>query len=299
MRTTAIIATVGRAVLAEQLAALAEQVTGPDQIVVVHNGVPGAVDAVIDRWRDALPVLELIEVPSDRTVAAARNAGAQQARFDGLLFLDDDDVVAPGYTAAVAAALDGADIVAAHIDLDALNRPRLRAGWGDMQSHGPMTHHDFLPWSSGCALSVRRAAFDQVGGFDESLTVTEDTDLCWRMQLAGARPVVFAADAVVHYRLRDRPVPAFRQARQWAMGEAELTARFENFGLRPRSIRDALRWKEIRRWARPVSTVVTARHRDDLVVASRSLGGCVGRLQGARRGNQLVRRVEVRSGSGR
>lgn len=297
MRTTVIIATMGRALLTEQLAALAEQVIRPDQIVVVNNGVPGAADALLERWRGELADVELVEVESDLTVAAARNVGAERARFDGLLFLDDDDVIAPGYVAAVTAELERADIVAAHIDLEALNRPHLRTGWGDMQSSGPMTQHDFLPWSSGCALSVRREIFDRVGGFDERLSVTEDTDLCWRMQLAGARPVVFASEAVVHYRLRDRPGPAFRQARQWAVGEAELSARFQAFGLPVPSPRDALRWKELRRWARPVTRLLTARRRDDLVVASRSLGGCVGRFEGARRGKQaqgLGVRLDVR-----
>lgn len=289
-----IIATVGRSALTEQLTALAQQVHRPDQIVVVNNGSIGAADALVDRWRGEVPALDLVEVPPHHTVAFARNVGAEQARFEGLLFLDDDDVVGPGYVAAVAAALDGADIVAARIDLDVLNRPRLRTGWGDMQSSGPMTYHDFLPWSSGCALSVRREVFNRVGGFDERLGVTEDTDLCWRMQLAGARPVVFAPDAVVHYRLRDRPGSAFRQARQWAVGEAELSARFEAFGLPVPSARDALRWREIRRWARPVSTLLTARHRDGVVVASRSLGGCIGRLEGVRRGKRAARQIDVR-----
>lgn len=282
MRTTVVVATVGRTHLETQLAALTEQTSAPDQVILVNNGAPGAVAAVYQRWREQLS-LELVEDRSVPNPSHARNVGAAAARHPGLLFLDDDDEVGPGYVAAMAAALDTADLVAGRIELARLNPPGLTAHWGDMQTQGPITYHDFLPWISGCAMAVRRDVFDQVGGFDERLDLVEDTDLCWRLQLGGPVRLAFAPDAVLHYRLRDTPRSAFRQARQWAIGEAQLVPRFGVHGMPDagRSLGQVAR--SARRWARPVQLAVTARSRDDLTVMARLLGGCVGRLVGGLR----------------
>lgn len=301
MHTTVIVATVGRTQLETQLAALAAQTSPPDQVILVNNGAPGAVAVVYQQWRERLP-LELVEDRTVCNVSHARNVGAAAARHPGLLFLDDDDEVGPGYVAAMAAALDTADLVAGRIELARLNSPALAAHWGDMQFQGPITYHDFLPWVSGCALGVRRDVFDQVGGFDERLDLVEDTDLCWRLQLGGPVRVAFARDAVLHYRLRDTPRSAFRQARQWAIGEAQLAPRFGVHGMPVAGRSPARVARAARRWARPVQLVVSARTRDDLTVAARSLGGCVGRLVGGVRprssGPAEIRPVRVARATG-
>ena len=51
---------------------------------------------------------------------------------------------------------------------------------------------------------------ERLGGFDESYAQLEDTDLCWRAQLAGAE-LGYAPGAVVHVRLRPDLGGNFRQ----------------------------------------------------------------------------------------
>lgn len=54
-------------------------------------------------------------------------------------------------------------------------------------------------WLSGACLLLRRDAFEAVGGFDESYFMFfEDTDLCWRLNPAGAG-CVYVPDAVVQH----------------------------------------------------------------------------------------------------
>jgi N-acetylglucosaminyl-diphospho-decaprenol L-rhamnosyltransferase len=43
-----------------------------------------------------------------------------------------------------------------------------------------------VPWVTGAALALRRAAFDALGGFDEHYFMyAEEADLCWRAHAAG------------------------------------------------------------------------------------------------------------------
>jgi GT2 family glycosyltransferase len=55
--------------------------------------------------------------------------------------------------------------------------------------------------ANGAAMLVRREAFLELGGFDETFFMEwEDLDLCWRAWLRG-RPTVYVPDAVVRHRV--------------------------------------------------------------------------------------------------
>ncbi len=280
---TVVVVTVGGPWLPEQLAALADQTRSPEQLVLVNNGRPGAVDDVVREWGTRLPGLELVEDRQLTQPGHARNVGAAHARHEGLLFLDDDDVVGPRYVAAMSEALEDAELAAARVDLERLNPPALVRGWGEMQSRGVMTYHDFLPWSISAALAARTTTFRELGGFDTSLEICEDTDFCWRAQRETGARMVFVPDAQVSYRLRSSPLTAFRQARRWASWEAELHKRYAPHGLRP----ETGQLRALLRWGRPLLLAARARSSADLVGAARSLGGCVGRLEGSFRHRHL------------
>ncbi len=191
--------------LAEQLSALAAQSAAePWEVVVADDSDPGddGVAAVVARFAGRLP--DLRRVPAGAQGAAhARNVGAAAAAGDKLAFLDADDVAAPGWVAAMAAALDRHAVVASRWEFGLLNGPEALASRAPAQLEGPQryTRPPYLPHAGGCGLGVRRAAFEAVGGFDESWALLEDTDLTWRLQLAG-HELAFAPDAVVHIRFR-------------------------------------------------------------------------------------------------
>lgn len=277
MDVTVVLPTVGGKWLPEQLEALSTQSCPPVQVVLVNNGRPGVVDDVVGRWSTRIPQLELVEDRTHAMAGFARNVGAEHARAPGLLFLDDDDVVDKGYVAAMSAALDRSELVAARVDLDRLNPPSLTRRWGRMQADGLMSHHGFLPWSVSAGLGVRRETFDRLGGFDITLPICEDTDFSWRAQLDAKARITFVPEAQVAYRLRSGLRSAFRQARTWGVWEVELHRRYRDRGLPSRGSQ----LRALRRWARPVLLVARARRSDDLVIAARQLGGCVGRLEGS------------------
>ncbi len=56
-----------------------------------------------------------------------------------------------------------------------------------------------VDWVSGACFLVRRSAFEQVGGFDESYFMyAEDVDLCWRLGQAGWTAAYVPAAEVTH-----------------------------------------------------------------------------------------------------
>jgi N-acetylglucosaminyl-diphospho-decaprenol L-rhamnosyltransferase len=56
-----------------------------------------------------------------------------------------------------------------------------------------------VDWISGACMLVRRAAFEEVGGFDESYFMyAEDMDLCWRLRVAGWQIAFVPAAIVTH-----------------------------------------------------------------------------------------------------
>jgi glycosyltransferase involved in cell wall biosynthesis len=232
-------------VLDQQLQALAGQTyTGAWELVVADNGSTDASLDVVERWRERLPALRVVDASDRGGAAAARNLGAELARGDAIAFCDADDVVAPGWLAALSGALQHHDLVAGSHEHDALN-PGGTANWhGRSFETGPPVAMDFRPFASGSNMAVSRAAFFQVGGFDEQFgrlgAAGEDVDLSWRLQGAGHR-LHFEPDAVVFYRHRHELRGVWRQYLQYGLADVWLYERFRGHGMRPRPLGQILR----------------------------------------------------------
>lgn len=209
------------ATLGGQLAALARQdVDFGWEVLVCDNGSSDGTLAVARGWKDALPGLRIIDASGRRGAAAARNAGAAAAAGGLLLFCDADDEVADGWLAAMAEALADAEAVAGARRYDRLNaEPFGPDDWTDPLFTVP--YAPGLPAASSNNLGVRRAVFDELGGFDETLRTGEDVDLCWRVQLAGYR-LAGEPRAVVDVRRRTGLVAVLRQFYGYGLGDAAL-----------------------------------------------------------------------------
>jgi GT2 family glycosyltransferase len=187
--------------LSEQLTALARQ-DCPErfEVIVADNGSTDRSVSLVDEMARGGQAVRSVDASAVRGPAAARNAGVRAATGDLLAFCDADDVVQPGWLGACVKVLDQADIAGGVFDSWSLNG--LDAPSPPVFATPPaLRQFGFLEAGLSSNLAVRRAAFEQVGGFDESLHVGEDTDLCWRLQLAGYRFEV-AEDAVVARRER-------------------------------------------------------------------------------------------------
>lgn len=228
----------------EQLDALAGQAfAGAWELVVADNGSTDGTAALVERWRGRIPELRVIDASARRGAAAARNLGARAAAGDGLAFCDADDVVAPGWLAALAEALEDHEFVAGTCDHEGLN-PGPTASWHarSFETGLPVTM-GFLPYATSANMAVSRAAFSEVGGFDEGFArvgaAGEDIDLSWRLQLGGHR-LHFEPGALVYYRHRHDLRQVWRQNFRYGMADVLLYKRYRAHGVRPRPWRQAL-----------------------------------------------------------
>jgi glycosyltransferase involved in cell wall biosynthesis len=266
--------------LPELLGVLAGERPGvPWELVVVDNGSSDGTLAVAEGWSDALPV-RVVDAGDRRGAWYARNVGAAAARGDHLLFLDSDDLVVPGYLATMRAALDDADLVAARLDSRPLNEGWAASSRPEEVIDGLTDHFGYLPYAAACTLGVRRAVFEEVGGFAEML-FGEDVDFCWRAQLSG-RSIRTVPGAEVHYRYRGTLWGMFRQAQGYGRGQPLLFRRYRALGMPGRS------WRQTARdWRGILVQLAYARSRRELAAALFLLGVYAGRVEGSLRHRAL------------
>jgi GT2 family glycosyltransferase len=177
------------------------------QVIVVDNGPEGN---EIERAREAGATV--VSTGENLGYAGGGNLGALHATGDVLVFLNPDTVIGPEAVSALAGALEDESIGVAMPRLRLLDDPET------LNSTGCVIHISGLAWSSGygepvssvqerreipyangSALAIRRALFEQVGGFaDPYFIYHEDLELCWKVRMVG-RPVVLIPEADVFH----------------------------------------------------------------------------------------------------
>ncbi len=220
--------------LGAQLDALSRQTwRGDMEVLIADNGsTDGSMDLAA-AWRDRLPGLRVLHAADRKGPAHARNVAAAAATGDALLFCDADDEVAEGWIDGLVPELERHEAAASRHEIERLNGERARRLHGDpAQQYGlsAYTNPPFLDHAGGCGLGVRRRVFEALGGFDEEYGALEDTDLCWRLQLAGHR-LVFASEAVVHVRYPATLAAAFRQAARYGRYNVYIYTRYRSRGM--------------------------------------------------------------------
>jgi len=201
------------------------------EVVVVDDG---SVDGTAAWLRLNRSSVSLVEIQQPGGAAAARNLGVARARGEIIAFLDDDDVWRPSYLEAQVAQFEAhpeADLcITGHIEVDAagrVSRPDLRP----VLSYPEADVH-FLaecPIHTLSVVACRRAVFDRIGSFDESLSIVHDLDWYLRLIASGGKMEHCAAALV------ERSVPGGLVARHrhWFKEERAFHRRFFAAGGRP------------------------------------------------------------------
>lgn len=206
----------------ETLASLAEQEwDGTWDVLLVDNASTDHTADVLERWADKMPVPARILHADDRpNICYVRNTAVDVVDATSIVFVDDDDLLGPGFVAAMGDALRTHEFVGANRDLALLNDEH-EAAWRGGADRNERTIIFGVPLIPGGGCGSRRELWQRLGGNDETLGYgAEDVGLSIEAHLAGV-DIVFVDDAPYHVRLRTEARPAFRQAK--IFGEAHVT----------------------------------------------------------------------------
>jgi glycosyltransferase involved in cell wall biosynthesis len=263
-----------------QLEALAAQAwSSPWEVIVADNGSSDDSRVVVERFRDRLPALRIVDASGKRGQPYALNVGAREARGAALAFCDADDEVGEGWLPAIGEALAHHEFVACRGDAEKLNDPWvLETRELDPWVLPTLWFPPHLPYAGSGGLGVRRSVHQRAGGFDEALLRLFDVEFCARLALQGYG-LVHVPEAVVHIRFRHRWPEIFVQARGYAEYGACLQKR-----LKPPGSRFPGKVKWIVSGTRPLlRTLGQIRRRGSRAKIAWLLGWQVGRFRGSLR----------------
>lgn len=279
----------GAATLGETLDGLVAQEARVDwEIVLADNGSTDTSRSIFQDYARRHPqiTMRVVDASAQRGKSYALNVAIWQAAGDRLLFCDADDVVAPGWLAAMARALDRHDLVAARLEYAWLNAPGPRARYQSANRQKQLSTIGFAPYcvhAGGATLGFHRHVFDDVGEFNVRFRTNEDTDWCIRAHLKGYA-IVFIPEAVYHYRFRVDPEGIRHQSYAYAWHLCMLRKLYAS---PPRGPRAALAWASTSYIATALTIGERLRRRTDGDPAAayrraKRLGEVTGDLAGAR-----------------
>lgn len=189
-------------------------------VVVFDSDTP---DSVLASLRDIAGAhLTAVEYVGDFNFSAKCNVGAVAAKFENLVFLNDDmECLSPDVLAQLVAPLseptvmmtgakllfeDGTIQHAGHVHELGDYRINYRGARSSAKGrNGALLHSREVSGVTGACMGITRASFTQLGGFAEDLPNSfNDVDLCNRVVDSGGRILWLAHVELVHFESKTR-----------------------------------------------------------------------------------------------
>jgi glycosyltransferase involved in cell wall biosynthesis len=262
---------------ADQLEALASQdFAGAWEVVAVDNRSEDESRQIAESFSGRLE-LRVVEARERLGGGYASNVGAAHASGEKLVFVDADDVVAPGYLSAMAAALERHEFVTASFDQTTLNPEWVRAAHGPpwRAADEPLPDQFGVLPNAGASIGIVRSVFEACGGFPDDLPRMYDIAMSWELQLGGTE-LHYVSEAVYRVRYRESLLDLFRQGFAGSSCAPLLYKRYRTAGMQRRTVQGMLR-----SWARLAVDLSKARTKAELAPLAVRLGRELGRINGS------------------
>jgi N-acetylglucosaminyl-diphospho-decaprenol L-rhamnosyltransferase len=171
--------------------ALADTSYAPYELIAVDNASADGTATELARR----PGVRLLANAENVGFGRACNQGARMATGSLLVFLNPDVLATPGWLDVLTRRMEE------HPDAAIVAPQSVAPGQVRAVSPAPGRLAEEAAAVPGCAMMMRRAAWEALGGFDERIFLYwEDTELCWRAWMGGWRVLEDLEARVVHTR---------------------------------------------------------------------------------------------------
>jgi glycosyltransferase involved in cell wall biosynthesis len=203
--------------LGHQLEALADQQWDKAwEVIVVDNGSTDSTAAIVETFASEFGRVRLVRATEKADKAYAIATAVEATDADALVICDADDIVAPGWLAAIGDALSTNAVVTGPNELDRLNPRWLAESRGRSIEEPVGSFSGIFPCIRGNNFGLQRSVLEKIGPLlSEGFFPVEDIEFSYRCAKAGI-PIVGVPGAVVHYRYRSAARTLWRQG--WAYG---------------------------------------------------------------------------------
>jgi glycosyltransferase involved in cell wall biosynthesis len=171
-----------------------DQTYVPFELIVVDDGSADNTAALLGRYGSRVKVIR----QGNRGVSAARNVGIKRARGELIAFLDSDDTWLPGKLEVQVAYFQKHPecLICQTEEIWIRNGVRVNPGKRHRKQAGLIFERSLaLCLVSPSAVMMKKALFEEVGVFDESMPACEDYDL-W-LRVARRHPIYLIQDPLI------------------------------------------------------------------------------------------------------
>ena len=186
--------------VADAIESALAQTSASVEVIVVDDGSTDGTADILKRYEDRIAIVS----QENQGPSAARNKGIRMSRGEYVSFIDSDDFITPEKSALQAGMLDKDPKVGLCYGVcQAIDSRNGRVIKTTRPGHGISDRRKapFPPHYPTLAFTVRREWLDKVGGYDESIRRSMDTDLRFKLWAAGCTFMAHS-DLVGTYRIR-------------------------------------------------------------------------------------------------
>lgn len=174
------------------------------ELVTVNDGSTDRTLEILNKFKQRIKIVDQI----NRGPAAARNAGANAASGDILVFTDSDTIAQPGWLQNLYQGFseEGVEACAGSYCIANGNSPLARVIQSEIEfRYGNFP--EFIKFAGTYNLAVTKALFVRTGGFDEAYRQAsgEDNDFCYKIVKSGKLIKFVAPARVAHFHTESLP----------------------------------------------------------------------------------------------
>jgi len=198
---------------------LIAQTRQPDEIVIVDGGSRDETVAIMQGYRDRLPLRILVQAGCN--ISQGRNRALHEAAGDIIAVVDAGVRLETDWLAQITQPLlddAGVTVVAGFFQADPTNTFEAAMGATVLPLLDEIQPDTFLP--SSRSVAFRKQAALAIGGYPEWLDYCEDLIFDLRLKALNP-PFAFVPDALVHFRPRSSLKAFFKQYYRYARGDGK------------------------------------------------------------------------------